>query len=175
MIASSVVPLVLLVLSTWLARAATAFECGKPGALCGNSIPVGVQCDNGAGWCEPGYFCGFSKGIKGSTCLLVPKDCGRAGNKCCPSNADKPHRANSTGIDPITGKEEARMPFCRDGSTCFFDSQLFVSAQAPAGLIGETCEHVPAQPGDFLSKESIIENSCSIKLNAFGMPCIRAC
>jgi hypothetical protein len=114
-----------------------ALECGKPYALCGNSIPAGVQCDKGAGWCEPGYYCGFSKDPRGTMCLPVPKDCGRAGNKCCPSNADKPHRANSTGIDPVTGKEEVREPFCRDGSTCFYDSQSFVRARAPAAIIGE--------------------------------------
>jgi hypothetical protein len=134
----TLVIVVLLVLSACIAPAATAFECGKPHALCGNSIPKGVQCDKGAGWCEPGFFCGFSRDSRGSTCLPVPKDCGRAGNKCCPSNADKPHRANRTGIDPVTGKEELHEPFCRDGSTCFFDSQTFVSAQAPAAIIGES-------------------------------------
>jgi hypothetical protein len=55
----------LLVVSAALAAVATAsrtplaaFDCGAPNALCGASIPSGVRCPKGPGYCSPGYFCG---------------------------------------------------------------------------------------------------------------------
>lgn len=133
----TLIPAFLLVVSACIAPSATAFACGKPGALCGNSIPEGVQCNKGAGWCEPGYYCGRPKGTINTTCLPVPKDCGKAGKLCCPSNAVRPHRANRTGIDPVTGKQEDHRPFCRDGSTCYYDLNLLSTVESPAVLVGE--------------------------------------
>jgi hypothetical protein len=63
------------------------FECGKPNMPCGSAIPEGKKCEKGPGWCEPGYFCGFeTTTAEPSKCLPIPKDCGKAGNPCCPSN-----------------------------------------------------------------------------------------
>jgi hypothetical protein len=97
------------------------FECGKPNGPCGNSIPAGVLCEMGPGWCQPGYFCSKTNAsniLRQQTaqelCLPVPKDCGKAGQPCCPSNTDAPHDK--------AAPQQQRLPFCRDGSSCFFDS-----------------------------------------------------
>jgi hypothetical protein len=37
-------------------------DCGKPWAPCGSAIPAGVRCEKGAGWCQPGYYCGACAG-----------------------------------------------------------------------------------------------------------------
>lgn len=67
----------------------------------------------GAGWCEPGHFCGYeSTTTEPSKCLPLPKDCGKAGQPCCPSNTDSPH----TSLEDKMG----RKPYCKDGSTCFY-------------------------------------------------------
>jgi hypothetical protein len=67
----------------------------------------------GAGWCEPGHFCGYeSTTTEPSRCLPLPKDCGKAGQPCCPSNTDSPH----TSLEDKMG----RKPYCKDGSTCFY-------------------------------------------------------
>lgn len=90
------------------------FECGKPMMPCGSAIPDGKTCPKGAGWCQPGYFCGFEGSTtEPSRCLPLPKDCGTAGNPCCPSNTDSPH---SGSMDD----KLKRKPFCKDSSTCFF-------------------------------------------------------
>jgi hypothetical protein len=63
------------------------FECGKPNMPCGLAIPEGNKCEKGPGWCEPGYFCGFeTTTAEPSRCLPIPRDCGKAGKPCCPSN-----------------------------------------------------------------------------------------
>lgn len=101
-------------------------DCGIPYALCGGSIPKGIECAKGPGWCQTGYFCGWVKvplqtasGDKASTlrCLPVPEKCGTAGNVCCPSNAAAPH------TDGNLENNVFRPPFCTDGSVCFSNSQ----------------------------------------------------
>lgn len=52
---------------------------------------------------------GFPPSVR---CLPLPKNCGTAGNPCCPSNTDSPHQ---TLQDKLNKK-----PFCKDGSTCFY-------------------------------------------------------
>lgn len=96
------------------AASSTAFECGKPGSLCGADIPAGITCPKGPGWCQPGYYCGKEGSSVGgvSQCRLVPKDCGKAGKPCCPSNANTPHTSST--------EKESRKPFCTDGSYCYY-------------------------------------------------------
>jgi hypothetical protein len=117
---------VLAVVGFAVCTACSAFECGAPFALCGESVPKDAKCPKGNGWCQAGHYCGLDKGQ--SKCLPMPKDCGKAGNVCCPSNTDTPHNASTNG----------RRPFCRDGSTCFFhwrDDELF-NTPAYAGVTG---------------------------------------
>lgn len=95
----------------------SAFECGKPGAPCGKAIPADANCKNGPGFCSAGHYCsiwvtkegGYSKFPK---CLPLPKDCGTAGNECCPSNKDSPHLSLDDKLQ--------RQPTCTDGSHCFY-------------------------------------------------------
>lgn len=61
----------------------------------------------------PGYYCAAENNTAPSKCLAIPADCGIAGNPCCPSNTEAPHNASIQKID--------KKPFCRDGSTCFYD------------------------------------------------------
>jgi hypothetical protein len=92
----------------------TAFECGKPNGSCEIDILVNrsVTCEKGPGWCQPGYYCcrnttdswGFSTGPE--LCKPIPKDCGKAGYPCCPSNTDAPH-----GRD--TRREQRRLTWGR--------------------------------------------------------------
>jgi hypothetical protein len=95
-------------------------DCGVPYALCGGSIPDGIKCPNGQGWCQKSYFCGWVKvplqeagKDKAGTlrCLPVPENCGTVGNECCPSNAVAPHTQRSDVL--------GRLPYCTDGSVCF--------------------------------------------------------
>lgn len=66
------------------------FVCGKPYMPCGSAIPEGKKCEKGAGWCESGYYCGFeATTAEPSKCLPLPKDCGKAGSPCCPSNTGR--------------------------------------------------------------------------------------
>jgi hypothetical protein len=122
-----------------LCTACSAFECGAPFALCGEDVPKDAKCPKGNGWCQAGHYCASNKTRqdKGqSKCLPVPKDCGKAGNACCPSNTDTPHTASTSG----------RRPFCRDGSTCFFhwrDDELF-NTPAYAGVTGRHFRQNPA-------------------------------
>lgn len=98
--------------SLLLANETAAFECGKPNTPCGNAVPAGVTCSKGAGWCREGYYCGQEGHTSPAKCLPVPKDCGKAGNVCCPSNAATPHKSDTRPFDPE--------PCCRDGSTCIY-------------------------------------------------------
>jgi hypothetical protein len=53
------------------------------------------------------------------------------GKPCCPSNANTAH---SPGLEPYD-----RKPFCRDGSTCCYDSlepTTSVTSDAVAGVTG---------------------------------------
>ena len=91
------------------------FECGKPYMPCGSAIPDGKKCEKGAGWCESGFYCGYdATTTEPSRCLPVPKDCGKAGQPCCPSNSDSPHSGS-------TEDKLQRKPFCKDpNSYCFY-------------------------------------------------------
>lgn len=111
---SAVTAVVGLLLLAVLGRPTAAFKCGQPNSPCGLDIPKNVTCEKGPGWCEPGYHCS-QEGPGGIQCLPVPKDCGKAGNQCCPSNADVPHN------DASDKAQTSREPFCRDGSTCWYD------------------------------------------------------
>jgi hypothetical protein len=89
------------------------FECGKPNGPCGSAIPAGVNCPNGPGWCQSGYYCGWQRNTQEpSKCLRIPPNCGTAGNPCCPSNTKRPHATNE---DKLKAK-----PYCQDGSYCFY-------------------------------------------------------
>lgn len=89
------------------------FQCGAPNGPCGAAIPAGVQCPKGPGWCQAGYYCGWSKNTdEASRCLPLPESCGKAGHACCPSNTDSPH----TSLDDKLN----RKPFCKDGSYCLY-------------------------------------------------------
>jgi hypothetical protein len=64
-----------------------------------------------------------------SRCLPLPEGCGQAGTPCCPSNTDTPHTWGMQKID--------RKPFCRDNSTCFYDSRLvYTIGDIHAGVPG---------------------------------------
>lgn len=106
-----------------------AFECGAPSAPCGQAIPAGVKCEKGKGWCQTGYFCSSEK-VGKAQCQPVPKNCGKAGSVCCPSNTDTPHTASTEPLD--------RTPFCRDGSTCFFAPEGRFTALNPDPFSGVT-------------------------------------
>lgn len=120
----------------------TAFECGKPNGPCGFDIPANVTCEKGPGWCQPGYYCGRNEtdswgGSSGpELCKPVPKECGKAGHPCCPSNTDAPHGKDTP--------REQRLPFCRDGSSCFCERlsppDIYVSPYS--GALGRLLQHV---------------------------------
>lgn len=94
--------------------AASFFVCGAPYAACGKAIPAGVTCTKGPGWCAPGFFCGWNQTTaEASRCLPLPKDCGKVGKACCPSNYKTPH----TQFDD----QFSRLPMCTDPDTaCFY-------------------------------------------------------
>jgi hypothetical protein len=109
---------------------ATAFECGAPQAPCGREIPAGTTCPKGPGWCTAGHYCGNDKGD--SKCMPLPNNCGKAGNVCCPSNAETPHTSSTYPYD--------REPFCKDGSTCAYfgsDANLGNNPDIYAGVKGK--------------------------------------
>jgi hypothetical protein len=111
----------------------TAFECGAPQGPCGRDIPKGTTCPKGAGWCTAGHFCGYTDA--GSRCLPLPKSCGKAGYECCPSNAETPHTSTTKALD--------REPYCKDGSTCAYNSMEPYLSENPdiyTGAKGE-CVH----------------------------------
>lgn len=102
-------------------KGAAPCECGKPLGFCGAYIPDGVTCEKGAGWCKAGHSCMEDKDDNRQLkCLPIPKDCGKAGQPCCPSNADGPHTKETP--------ESERLPFCRDGSTCFYTKPSMLGA-----------------------------------------------
>jgi hypothetical protein len=108
----------------------TAFECGAPQAPCGRDIPEGTTCPKGARWCTAGHYCGYEG--DGSKCTPLPKNCGKAGYECCPSNAETPHTSTTKALD--------REPFCKDGSTCAYNSMALYLSETPdtyAGVKGE--------------------------------------
>lgn len=125
----------LLLVACWSGASsfADAFECGAPGARCGAHLPEGVSCERGAGWCQPGYYCGYPldrwTSAQYITCQPVPEDCGPAGKPCCPSNADMPHTDETDKL--------SRKPFCRDGNTCLFDYLDQSTTPALGGVRGE--------------------------------------
>jgi hypothetical protein len=46
----------------------------------------------------------------------LPKNCGKAGYECCPSNAKTPHTSSTNALD--------REPSCSDGSNCIYNPSL---------------------------------------------------
>jgi hypothetical protein len=122
-----------------LPPANATFECGKPLAPCGKALPAGINCPKGAGWCAAGHYCGFPKNSTKAKCKPLPKNCGKAGYECCPSNAETP-QTNAT--NPLNCK-----PFCMDGSTCVYSSgnSTSKSPEVYAGVTGEVwigqCRH----------------------------------
>jgi hypothetical protein len=100
----SVVALLICCIASTFLLSVASFTCGAPLALCGRSIPAGTTCPKGAGWCTAGHYCGYTNSSK-VQCVPLPKNCGKAGNVCCPSNTRTPH-TNST--PPLQ-----RMPFCK--------------------------------------------------------------
>lgn len=114
---------------------AASFACGKRGALCGASAPTGVKCAKGPGYCDPGYFCGwtFSDTNKTTACMPVPKPCGTDGQSCCPGNM----------VEAITNATATPMPYCSDGSFCFYTPTPDASGwssppySSPANLLGK--------------------------------------
>jgi hypothetical protein len=124
--------------------ACSAFECGAPLAVCGEYVPKDAKCAKGNGWCQAGHYCASteSESDKGHLkCLPVPKDCGTAGNVCCPSNTDTPHTASTKALD--------RVPFCRDGSTCFYDPLASIVSYWESGVtpVYAGAPGGPLQPG----------------------------
>lgn len=120
----------MLVVFLMLCTQCMAFDCGKPFAPCGQAVPEGVKCEKGNGWCEAGHYCSSDKVAK-AQCQPLPKDCGKAGSVCCPSNTDTPHTSDTYPLD--------RTPFCRDGRTCFFFPESRFTAVTPdpyAGVAG---------------------------------------
>jgi hypothetical protein len=121
-----------------------AFACGKAGSACGASIPAGVQCPKGPGFCEAGTYCGweFSDTSKKTICMPIPKACGSAeGSPCCPGNARVPAPLTDALPD---GSRPAPKPTCADGLTCFFTPTMGGNGwsappyASPAGaLLGE--------------------------------------
>lgn len=125
----------------------SSHQCGQPNALCGSYIPSGVTCEQGQGWCVSGYYCapeGNNSVTAVSRCLPLPAGCGQAGSPCCPSNTDTPHTSGMQKVD--------RKPFCRDNSTCFYDSRmLYMIGDIYAGVPGVSlpcwrpaCKHICA-------------------------------
>jgi hypothetical protein len=111
---------------------AAAFTCGAPLAPCGENLPAGTTCPKGAGWCTAGHFCGYAKGESKAKCVPLPKNCGKAGNVCCPSNTKTPHTSETPPLE--------RNPLCTDGSTCVFDPLARSTSMTPdpyAGVEGE--------------------------------------
>jgi hypothetical protein len=111
---------------------ANAFECGAPLAPCGEAIPAGTKCPKGAGWCTAGHYCGYPEDSSKAQCVPLPKNRGKAGYECCPSNAATPHTSST---DPLK-----RIPFCKDGSTCKYDFLQQTTSMTPdpyAGVKGE--------------------------------------
>jgi hypothetical protein len=105
--------------ATALNQAPAAFECGKPGAFCGKAVPAGANCKGGPGFCQAGHYCGYDVDRTKKDgrsdfpkCLPIPKNCGTAGNECCPTNKDSPHRSIDDKLQ--------RQPTCTDGSYCFY-------------------------------------------------------
>jgi hypothetical protein len=123
----------------------TAFECGKRNGPCGFDIPANVTCEKGPGWCQPGYYCGRNEtdswgGSSGpKLCKPVPKECGEAGHPCCPSNTDDPHGKDTP--------REQRLPFCRDGSSCFYErlSLPDIYASPYSGALGRLLQYSTVQ------------------------------
>lgn len=106
----------------------SAAECGAPYGPCGSAVPTDVLCEAGPGWCTPGFYCAAENNTAPSKCLPIP-ECGRAGQPCCPSNADTPHHVSMQKVD--------RKPFCRDGSTCFYDpTTTYLTLDIHAGIAG---------------------------------------
>lgn len=79
--------------------------------LCGLSIPKGITCPQGPGYCQKGFYCGQSKLSLESQCLPVPADCGQVGKACCPSNTLSPNTKEADALKPA---------FCKDGAVCFY-------------------------------------------------------
>lgn len=115
--------------------AAVESNCGRPGDHCG-SAPGGVVfgCPGNPGFCQPGYYCGKDKRSGDSKCMPVPKDCGKFGGPCCPSNAEKPHTSSTASDD--------RKPFCRDGSLCYFSVEQIYNTNDPYAGITSECAAV---------------------------------
>jgi hypothetical protein len=105
-----------------------AFECGAPLAPCGENLPAGATCPKGAGWCTAGHYCGYPERSFDAQCLPLPKNCGTAGNVCCPSNTKTPHTSEMSALE--------RNPLCTDGSTCVFDPMNRYTSMTPDPYAG---------------------------------------
>jgi hypothetical protein len=103
-------------------------------APCGKSIPAGTTCPKGAcsscaGWCTAGHYCGYPERSWDAQCVPLPKNCGTAGNVCCPSNTRTPHTNSTPSLE--------RIPLCTDGSTCEFSPEQSAYIPDPfAGIPG---------------------------------------
>jgi hypothetical protein len=114
-----------------------AFECGAPSAPCGENLPAGTTCPKGSGWCTAGHYCGYAERSSKAQCIPLPKNCGTAGNVCCPSNTRTPHTSETPPLE--------RNPLCTDGSTRVFDPVKRSTSMTPdpyAGVEGEWRYHM---------------------------------
>jgi hypothetical protein len=68
-----------------------------------------------------------------SSCTLTDEEraaaCAGPAGPCCPSNTDVPHNSSMQKVD--------RKPFCRDNSTCFYNTMdLYFTLDIYAGVSG---------------------------------------